>query len=227
RSLASARRIPDTTATERHILVRRDSAALGGLPVVAAGGRQEVRGDTIIVRRRTPPDSGAPPPEGLFPSADVPIGLQGVGRTARRILAEVRGRRGAGPTRADTAAALTRWVARQIATDTAPGTSGSVALALRAGRGSPDAKARLLASLARTAQIPARVVSGLAVLPQGSFTHSWTELWVDGWVAADPTFGQYPASASLVRLTTGGRSRPVDLVPLAASAQFLPLPPVR
>jgi transglutaminase-like putative cysteine protease len=94
---------------------------------------------------------------------------------------------------------------------------------LRAGRGGPEGKARLLAAMGRAAGIPSRVVSGLALLPDGNYGHAWAELWAGRWISADPTFGQVPASASLLRLAVGGRSRPIDLVLLAGSARFLPI----
>jgi transglutaminase-like putative cysteine protease len=71
------------------------------------------------------------------------------------------------------------------------------------------------------------VVTGVAVLPEGVFAHSWSELWLGGWVAVDPTFGHVPASTSLIRIAIGERSRPFDLLPLVGSARFLPLRPVR
>ncbi|HEX7024563.1 MAG TPA: transglutaminase-like domain-containing protein, partial [Gemmatimonadales bacterium] len=81
----------------------------------------------------------------------------------------------------------------------------------------------LLASMARAIGIPARMVSGLAVFPDGSYGHAWVELWNGRWTAADPTFGHYPASASLLRLGLGGGSRAVDQVLVTGSARFLPI----
>jgi transglutaminase-like putative cysteine protease len=101
--------------------------------------------------------------------------------------------------------------------------SSTALFTLRARRGTADGKARLLAAMARSRRIPARVVSGLAVLPDGSYGHAWTELWIGGWVAADPTFGHFPASASLLRLTIGSTSRPIIQVFFAGSARFLPI----
>jgi transglutaminase-like putative cysteine protease len=118
-------------------------------------------------------------------------------------------------------------VAREIGTDTAASAFGTALNTLRTRRGNADGKARLLAALARSVGIPARVATGLAILPGGVFSHSWTELWLGRWTAADPSFGQLPASASLVRIAFGEGSRPVDLLPLVASARFLPVRPVR
>jgi transglutaminase-like putative cysteine protease len=127
-------------------------------------------------------------------------------------------------TLADSVRRLTAWVARQVVTDPEAG-SGSALGALRTRKGSPDAKARLLVTLARAAGIPARVANGLAIDSSAALAHSWAELWIEGWHAADPTYGHYPASTSLVRITTDRRSRPLELFPLVASARFLPIPP--
>jgi hypothetical protein len=39
-------------------------------------------------------------------------------------------------------------------------------------------------------------------------------VWLNGWVAVDPTFGQYPADAAHLRLTVGGLARQLELVRL-------------
>ena len=173
--------------------------------------------DTIVITRETPPDSVTEPPASMLDVTwDLPVRDGGIVAAAREATAGA-------VSAEDSARRLTRWVARQIATDTGSTASGSALFTLRARRGTADGKARLLASMARAAQIPARVVSGLALLPEGSYGHAWTELWAGRWVAADPTFGHYPASASLVRLTTGSSSRPITQVFFTGSARFLPI----
>jgi hypothetical protein len=220
RSLAATGPPPGTGGSEARFLVLHDSAVRSPrLPAAASGGRQEVIGDTIVVRRHPALDSSSPPAEALWHTADLPMRDSLIAATVRRAI----GRRGPS-TRADSVRRLTTWVARQIATDPVAG-SGSALGALRAGRGSPDAKARLLVTLSRAAGIPARVANGLAIDGRGALAHSWAELWVNGWHAADPTYGHYPASTSLVRITTDRRSRPLELFPLVASARFLPIPP--
>lgn len=220
RSLAMVGRAPGTAAAAARFLVVHDSAARAPrLPAAASGGRQEVLGDTILVRRHPPSDSSPPPPESLWHTADLPMRDSMIGAALRGAIGRARP-----ATRTDSVRRLTAWVARQIATDPAAG-SGSAISALRNRKGSPDAKARLLVTLSRAAGIPARVANGLAIDGRGALAHSWAELWIDGWHAADPTYGQYPASTSLVRITTDRRSRPLELFPLVASARFLPLPP--
>jgi transglutaminase-like putative cysteine protease len=210
-------RQPDTTAARAWFVLAADSTGRAApLPATLAGGRQMVRGDTLMVSRVTPEDSAPRPAEYLGPGVDLPATDEEVLQAAHEA---ARGARSA----EDSVRSFTRWVARQIVTDRQDRAPGAAVFTLRTGRGAPDGKARLLAAMARAAGFPARVVSGLAVLPEGDFGHSWTEVWLGRWVAADPTFGQFPASAALIRLTIAGRSRPVDLLPVGGSARFLPI----
>lgn len=219
RTLTETGRVPDTLAAARSIVVRSDSGSPRWSGTRALdGGRQRTRGsDTIVITRATPPDSGeSPPPSMLGVTWDMPIGDGGITAAAKEAVAGA-------VSAEDSARRLTRWVARQIATDTGSTASGTALFTLGARRGSADGKARLLAAMARAQRIPARVVTGLAVFPEGSYGHAWTELWVGRWIAADPTFGHFPASASLLRLTIGSSSRPISQVFFTGSARFLPI----
>jgi len=219
RTLTGAAKVPDTLAVSRSFVVLTDSGAAPWTGTRAlAGGRQRTLGtDTIVITRETQPDSvTVPPPSLLEVTWDLPVRDGGI------IAAASEATTGA-VSAEDSARRLTRWVARQIATDAGSTASGTALFTLRARRGTADGKARLLAAMARAQRIPARVVSGLAILPDGSYGHAWTELWVGRWVAADPTSGHYPASASLLRLTIGSSSRPITQVFFAGSARFLPI----
>lgn len=208
----------DTTAATQAFLLQPDSAAtIAGRPRLLEGGRQTVRGDTLIVSRFTTADSSAADrPAESEPGQTLSVMDDEIRRTAIRLV------RGASNPE-ERARRLTLWVSQQVATDSSVDASQTALFTFNRRRGGPDGKARLLATMAVAAGIPARVASGLAILPGGSFGHAWTELWVGRWVAADPSYGQYPASASLVRLLVGARSRPADLLPVTASARFLPL----
>ena len=75
--------------------------------------------------------------------------------------------------------------------------------------------ALLFAALARAAGIPTRVVNGIVYSQahEGFLYHTWAEtLLRDRWVAVDPTFAQFPADATHIKLTEG--DRPEDLTPL-------------
>jgi hypothetical protein len=217
-SLAGSRRVPDTVAATRHFLVQTDdSLAQWHGTRALPGGRQRLSGDTIVVARRTPPDAGSAPPATYLQSTwDMPSQDGAIDAAAIEAVAGAR-------SAADTARRLTTWVARQIVIDTGATGSTTALHTLRNRRGGPEGKARLLAAMARARGIPARVVSGLAVFQDGSFSHVWAELWQEGWMAADPTFGHAPASASLVRLSLGGGDRGIQQLLLAGSARFLPL----
>jgi hypothetical protein len=216
--LAARKRRPDTAASYRDFLILADSSTgLSGMSRALQGGRQTLRHDTLRVWRDTPSETAPDDPRmALGPAWDLPVLDDAMHDVATQVLARAK-------TGADSARTLTLWVARQVVTDTESTASGTAISTLRIHHGSPDAKARLLVTLARTKLIPARVVTGLAVLPQGVFSHTWAELWLGRWIAADPTYGDFPASAALVRIAVGGRSRPVDLLPLVGSARFLPL----
>lgn len=73
----------------------------------------------------------------------------------------------------------------------------------------------LYAALARSLGIPTRVVNGLVYSEQhqGLLYHTWTESWLDGrWQAVDPTFSQFRADATHLRLLEG--EAVADLTPI-------------
>ena len=70
--------------------------------------------------------------------------------------------------------------------------------------GNCQSHARLYASLARAAGIPTRFVSGVVYQGEGFLYHSWAESYLNnGWVPLDPTFGEFPANLSHVKLVEG------------------------
>ncbi len=76
---------------------------------------------------------------------------------------------------------------------------------LREGKGDCTEHALLFVALARAAGLPARQVHGLALADGGAgralYWHEWAEVHLEGgWVAVDPTFGQFPADASHLAL---------------------------
>lgn len=75
----------------------------------------------------------------------------------------------------------------------------------------------LYTAMARAAGLPARVAAGIvyteSLFSQGSFYyHAWPEVWLGTWVPIDPTFGQFPADATHVKLVEGGLDRQVELI---------------
>jgi transglutaminase-like putative cysteine protease len=138
----------------------------------------------------------------------VPAGDARIAAQARRII-------GNAPSSAAAAAALVEWVHSTITLDAA-GPSGALA-ALTTRRGNAAAQAALLVALARSANLPARLVGGVVTTPDGRWhRHTWAELYTDRWLPADPSFGRYPTDAAYVRLTTDRPGHVLAVDPAAA-----------
>ncbi|HET6681108.1 MAG TPA: transglutaminase-like domain-containing protein [Gemmatimonadaceae bacterium] len=108
---------------------------------------------------------------------------------------------------------LLQWVHDSLekrVTVTVP--SARQVLAARAG--DCNEHAQLYVALARAAGIPSRVVAGVAWVNGRFYYHAWPEVLLNDWVAVDPTFGQFPASASHIRLVRGGLASQAELVRL-------------
>ena len=73
---------------------------------------------------------------------------------------------------------------------------------------------QLFVALARAAGIPARIAAGLAYVDGRFYYHAWPEVMLRGWVAVDPTFGQFPADAAHLRFVNGGLGRQTELLRL-------------
>lgn len=78
----------------------------------------------------------------------------------------------------------------------------------------------LFVSLARAAGIPSRIAAGLVwsdLLGDAFYYHAWPEVELgDGsqgirWVPVDPTFGQFPADATHLKLVTGDLDKQVEI----------------
>jgi transglutaminase/protease-like cytokinesis protein 3 len=72
----------------------------------------------------------------------------------------------------------------------------------------------LYVALARALGLPARTAVGLVYVDGSFYYHAWPEVWLDEWVAVDPTFGEWPASAAHLRFVNGGLAQQVEIVRL-------------
>jgi transglutaminase-like putative cysteine protease len=79
----------------------------------------------------------------------------------------------------------------------------------------------LYVALARAAGIPARINVGLVAVRNAFYYHAWPEVYVgddDGgqgvWLPVDPTFNQFPADATHIRLARGGLDKQAAIIPL-------------
>jgi transglutaminase-like putative cysteine protease len=183
------------------------------------GGRQSLRGDTLVIQRenwdRVDPGyrlpyafmdlSEALEPEPLIQSDDERIVAEARRITARR----------------------SQWsqdpkvVARQLTTAVYNMLDKRITFSvpnavqvLETRQGDCNEHTVLYVAMARALGLPARTAVGLVYVNGAFFYHAWPEVWLDEWVAVDPTFGQYPADASHIRFVIGGLAQQVEIVRL-------------
>lgn len=102
------------------------------------------------------------------------------------------------------------WVYDNIEKVTAV-TVPSATEVLKSRRGDCNEHTTLFTALARASGIPTRMAAGLAYKDGYFYYHAWPEVYIDGWLAVDPTLGQWPADAAHIRLVTGGLEKQVRL----------------
>jgi transglutaminase-like putative cysteine protease len=109
---------------------------------------------------------------------------------------------------------LVSWTAEWLKDSIDDG--GSALESFKSKSGNCQTHARLYTALARAAGIPTRFVSGLVYLKgKGFLYHSWAESFIgDHWVSVDPTYNQFPADPTHLKLLEG--HLPEDLAPIVA-----------
>ena len=84
----------------------------------------------------------------------------------------------------------------------------------------------LFVALARSIGIPARINVGLVYVRGAFYYHAWPEVYIDEgkgrglWLPVDPTFNQFPADATHVRLARGGLDKQAAILPLIGNLQM-------
>jgi len=213
RQTAIASNVSLSTETLSELTIRVGGVDLGSFDL--SGGRQSLAGDTLRIGRESPeqlraqyrlPASGPAwarylAPEPLVQSDDPRIQAQ-----ARQIVG--RDRR---PERA--AARLNAWVHDELDKRITVSVPSALEV-LDSRRGDCNEHTVLYVALARAIGLPARTAAGLVYVDGRFYYHAWPEVYLDGWVALDPTFGQFPADAAHLRFTIGGLARQVELIQL-------------
>lgn len=87
---------------------------------------------------------------------------------------------------------------------------------LKSGEGECQAHSNLFAALARSAGIPAKVVSGIVYSREfeGFMYHAWNEVYAGEWISLDATLGEFPANATHVKLAEGGLAEQLKVMAL-------------
>jgi transglutaminase-like putative cysteine protease len=78
----------------------------------------------------------------------------------------------------------------------------------------------LFVAMSRAVGIPARIAVGLAYVRGAFYYHAWAEVYLDEgggrglWLPVDPTFNQFPADSTHLRLARGGLDQQAAIIPL-------------
>lgn len=190
-----------------------------------SGGRQVLRGDTLIVTREAPGSisagyalpytAGGPVADELAATPLIQVDDPRIVATARRIVGDERDP-------ATVARLLHDWVYANVKKDVTLSVPSAVQV-LEAMQGDCNEHTVLYVALARSLGLPTRTAVGLVHIDGRFYYHAWPEVWLDGWVAVDPTLGQYPADASHLRFLVGGLARQVELVRLIGRLRLEPV----
>lgn len=223
RHVATNRDVLETTAIAANkrlrsslteLRVRLGGVSLDGFDL--AGGRQQLRRDTLIVTREKPEALAAryfviPPgsmrrrPD-LRPEPFLEVEHHEIVALSERIADGSRDPR-------VVAQRINQWVYDSLRKEVTIGIPSALHV-LHTRVGDCNEHAQLYVALARAAGIPSRVAAGLAYVDGKFYYHAWPEVLLRGWVAVDPTFGQFPADASHLRFVNGGLGRQADLLRL-------------
>jgi transglutaminase-like putative cysteine protease len=221
------RRRPNPVRTAPMELVARPAAAPASLtrevtlgegvnPPAASlsGPGQGLEGSALVRRAESQPEAGVPLPIRDSSAA----AYLGEGRPDPHVAQLARlALRGSGD-----ATEATRRLASWVSESIAPGApSGLIGLqrTLETRRGDSSDRAVMFVAMARSVGLPARPVAGL-VYAAGRFQYrAWAEVYVDRWLAVDPTLGQFPADANHLRLLIDGLARPAELVSLVGAVR--------
>jgi hypothetical protein len=213
-AIAANKRLRSNIAQLR---VRLSGADLRGYDL--AGGRQRLAGDTLIIDREStgslvpryiaiPGDQRASYPD-LKAEPFLEVAHPEIVALAERVTFGSRDPR-------LIVQRINKWVYDSVKKEITVGIPSAVHV-LHTRRGDCNEHTQLFVALARAAGVPARVATGLAYVDGKFYYHAWPEVLLRGWVAVDPTFGQFPADAGHLRFVTGGLGRQTELLRLVGN----------
>ncbi|MGH7475064.1 MAG: transglutaminase-like domain-containing protein [Longimicrobiales bacterium] len=178
-----------------------------------AGGRQRLHGDTLAIER-----------ESAALHAGYRLPYRGSGEAARelaatpliqaddpRIRSLAAGIAHGSDDPAVVAQRLNQWVYRTLRKDITLSIPSALQV-LEQRQGDCNEHTVLYVALARALGLPARTAVGLVYVDGRFYYHAWPEVWLEDWVAVDPTLGQVPADAAHLRLLVGGLARQIELI---------------
>ena len=209
-AIAANKRLKSTLTELR---VRVGGVALNGFDL--QGGRQRLLGDTLVVNREgvealaaryfTIPEAQRKRPD-LKPEPFLEVDHREIVALAEKIADGSRDPR-------LVAERINQWVHDSLKKEVTVGIPSALHV-LHTRVGDCNEHTQLYVALARAAGVPARIASGLAYVDGKFYYHAWPEVMLRGWVAVDPTFGQFPADASHLRFVIGGLGQQTELLRL-------------
>jgi len=216
-AIASNKRLKSTV---RELRARLSGVSFAGLDL--AGGRQTLRGDTLTVKR----EEGRQLAALYFPilgvqkagSADLKqepfleVDHREIVALAERLVNGSRDPR-------VIVERINQWVYDSLRKEVTVGIPSALHV-LHTRAGDCNEHTQLFVALARAAGIPARIAAGLAYVDGKFYYHAWPEVMLRGWVAVDPTFGQFPADAAHLRFVNGGLGRQTELLRLVGNLKI-------
>ena len=124
--------------------------------------------------------------------------------------------------------ALVDWVYGYLEKRSTVGVPNALEV-LEVGQGDCNEHTVLFVALARAAGIPTKTVAGMVFLPSAEsesvvgaaeldgafYYHAWPEVFMGeeiGWLAVDPTFGEFPASAVHLKVVEGGLDKQTEIM---------------
>ncbi len=195
-------------------------AEIPSLPRYLEGTLWEINGSALLADEADRP----PPPDhavqaALEPGLLTPSDHREIQDAAWSILEHV-------PDRKQAAAELMRWVYEEVTKRPVFSLPNGLEV-LRRLEGDCNEHTALYVSLARAAGIPARIAAGLVYTDQidgrpAFYYHAWPEVHLGGaspWVPVDPTFGQFPADATHLKLVEGDLDRQVEILGLMGNIE--------
>ena len=215
--LAAAAVVPETRQRiddprdVRRLRLRLDGADLSGLDLQGVG--QTASGNVVELRDSSeitgPVDPDAK--QYLLPEPFIESDAPEIRAEAEATVRQVTGSRAR-------AEALTRRVNAML--EKKPTVSlPSAREVLRTKIGDCNEHTVLYVALARAVGIPARIAVGLVLVHGAFYYHAWAEAYIEEgsrgyWLPVDPTFNQFPADTTHLRLAHGGLEKQVSIIPL-------------
>jgi transglutaminase-like putative cysteine protease len=218
-AIASNVDVSDVASSNR-LRVRLRGVELEGFDL--AGGRQRLNGDTLTIMRESgnamratyalPYRGGGEAAQELESTPLIQADDPQIRAMARRIVGNT-----TDPLEASRR--INDWVYRNLKKDITLSVPSALQV-LEARQGDCNEHTVLYVALARAVGLPTRTAVGLVNVRGRFYYHAWPEVYLNGWVAVDPTLGQYPADASHLRFLIGGLARQVELIRLIGRLQL-------